>query len=214
MTAGEPFRCPQCGTACLTLGSADYCPACLLRAALSDEGEPCPYQVLAPMAEDARGVTYLAQPLGPPNAYLALKVFGLCDDVGGVIARYRRWRPALERLRHPSIGRLVDVGATADGRLYVATDYIPGRLLTTPGVGTAMGAEGRAAIASQLTEALGAAHAAGLVHLKLDASKIRVSAAPEPRATMIGLGLALVVEGADGDPDVDRRALAGILAAL
>jgi eukaryotic-like serine/threonine-protein kinase len=182
--------------------------------ALSDDGEPCPYQVLAPMAEDVRGVTYLAQPVISSRGYLALKVYGLCDDVDGAITRYRRWRPTLERLCHPSIGRVVDVGAAPDGSLYVATEYIPGRLLTMLGVGTAIGADGRAAIASQLTEAIGAAHAAGLVHLKLDASKVKVSAAPAPRATILGLGVALVVDGADGDPDVDRRALAGILANL
>ena len=215
MTAGESFRCPKCGVARQTLGSADYCPACLLASALvSDEGESCPYQVLAPMAEDARGVTYLAQPLVSPRAHVALKVYARCDDVDGAIARYRRWRPALERLRHSSIGRVLQAGAAPDGCLYVATEYIPGRLLATPGVAAAIGADGRAAIARQLTEALGAAHAAGLVHLKLDPSKIKVSAAPAPRATILGLGVALVVDGADGDRDLDRRALAAILADL
>jgi hypothetical protein len=119
--AVESPRCPKCGAARPTLGSADYCPACLLTAALSNDDEPCPYQVIAPMAEDARGVIYLAQPIARPRGYVALKVHGPRDDVDAVLARYRRWRPAVERLGHPSIGRLLDIGTTADGCLYVAT---------------------------------------------------------------------------------------------
>jgi len=212
--AGESFRCPKCGVARQTLGSAEYCPACLLASALSDEGDPCPYQVLAPMAEDGRGVTYLAQSLVSQRTYLALKVYDQCDDVDAAIARYRRWRPTLEQLRHSAIGRLIDVGATPDDCLYVATEYVPGRLLTAPGVVATLGADGRAAIAGQLTEALAAAHAARLVHLKLEASKIKISAAPAPRATILGFGIAPVVDGASGESDLDRRALAAILAAL
>jgi len=214
MTAGESFRCPQCGALRLTLGQGDYCAACLLTAALSLEGEACPYQVLAPMGEDGRGVTYLAQPLAAPRAHVALKVYGMCPDVDGAIARYRRWRPALEQVRHPSIARLVDAGAALDGCLFTATEYIPGRLLTGPPVAAAIGPDARAAIASQLTEALEAAHAAGVLHLNLSASKVKIAAAPAPRATILGLGVALVVDGAQGEPDLDRRALAGILAGL
>jgi eukaryotic-like serine/threonine-protein kinase len=185
-----------------------------LTAALSNDDEPCPYQVIAPMAEDARGVIYLAQPIARPRGYVALKVHGPRDDVDAVLARYRRWRPAVERLGHPSIGRLLDIGTTADGCLYVATEYIPGRLLTAHGIAAAMGADGKSAIARQLSTALDEAHAAGLVHLRLDPSKIKVSLAPAPHATILGLGTALIVDGAGGDPELDRRALADILERL
>jgi hypothetical protein len=69
----------------------------------------------------------------------------------------------------------------------------------------------RKELARQLTAALDDAHAAGVVHLKLDTSKVKISTASSPHATILGLGSGLVVDGLEGSPDVDRLALTRIL---
>lgn len=215
MMITEPSRCPRCGTVqAAHTAPLDLCPACLLTAALSMDDDPCPYQVLAPIGEDARGVTYLAQALTGARGYVALKIHGPRDDADAVLARYRRWKPILTRIEHPAVGKLLDVGLTAEGRLFVASEYVAGWLLTAAGARASIGVDGRAEIARQLTGAIDAAHAAGVVHLKLDPSKVKISTANGLRATILSLGSSLIVDGADGQPDVDRLALARIIREL
>jgi hypothetical protein len=62
-------------------------------------------------------------------------------------------------------------------------------------------------MAHQLIGAIGAAHAAGVVHLKLDASKVKISTANGPHATILGLGSSLIVDGAEARPEPDLLAL-------
>jgi len=51
-------------------------------------------------------------------------------------------------------------------------------------------------------------------YLKLDTSKVKISTANGPHATILGLGSNLIVDGANGRPDVDRLALARIIREL
>jgi serine/threonine-protein kinase len=195
----------------------DLCPACLLGAALSMADEPCPYQVLAPIGEGTSGVTYLAQAPSGAGGYVALKILKPRDDVDAVLSRYHHWKPALARIQHPSLGKLLAVGLTADGVLYLASEYVTGWPLTALGSHAALGKDERVEIARQLTAAIDAAHAAGVAHLKLDSSKVKISTATGPRAMILGLGSAVIVDGARGDNDrrdIDRLALASIVREL
>jgi serine/threonine protein kinase len=207
-TVGDPSRCPRCGTLRATRAtSLDLCPGCLLTTALSMDDEPCPFQVMVPMSEGARGVTYLAQALRGARGYVALKVHGPRDDTEAILSRYRIWKPALARVRHPSVGELLDVGLTAEGRLYVASEYVAGWPLTAFGSRPSAGIGERARMAHQLIGAMSAAHAAGVAHLKLDASRVKISTASGPHATILGLGSSLIVDGAESRPEPDLLAL-------
>jgi serine/threonine protein kinase len=186
----------------------------LLATALSTDEEPCPYEVLAPIGEGASGVTYLAQALTGLGGYVALKILGPRDDVDAVLSRYLQWKTRLTRTIHPSVGKLRDVGLTAEGLLYVASEYVAGWPLTALGSHASMGKDERSEIAGQLTAAVDAIHAAGAVHLKLDASRIKISTANGPRATILGLGSSLIIEGAAAHPEIDRLALAAIILQL
>lgn len=215
MMVSESPRCPHCGTVQTThAGALDLCPACLLTAALSTDGDPCPYQILAPIGEDARGVTYLAQPLIEAHRYVALKIHGPRDDADAVLARYRRWKPILDGIEHPAIGKLLDVGMTAEGRLFVASEYVDGWPLAIVTGRASIGSDQRTEIARQLSDTLSAAHAAGVVHLKLDSAKIKVSTACGLHAAILGFGSGLIVDSLAGPPEVDRLALEIILREL
>lgn len=215
MTVTDPSRCPRCGTPRTTRAAGlDLCAACLFATALSTDDDPCPYQVMAPVGEDTHGVTYLAQALTGTRGYVALKVHGPRHDAEAVLSRYRQWKPALARVRHPSVARLLDVGLTADGRLYVASEYVAGWPLTALRSHAPVGIDERAELARQLTGAIDAVHGAGVVHLKLATSNVKVSMANGPHATILGLGSSLIVDGADGPPDVDRLALTAVIREL
>jgi serine/threonine protein kinase len=202
MTATDSFRCPRCGTPRAT--ALDLCPTCLIATALAVEEDPCPYQVMSPIAQDGRGVTYLALALTGARGYVALKVHGRRDDTEVVLSRYHEWKPALARLRHPSVSKLLDVGLTAEGLLYVATEYVGGWPLTTIGSHPSVGVAERALLVRQLIGAVDAAHALGVVHLKLDVSKVKISTANGPHAMILGFGSSLILDGAEAHrlPDV------------
>lgn len=172
------------------------------------DDEPCPYQIVAPMAEDERGTTYLAEALAGSRGYVVLKVLGPRDDADAMLSRYRRWRPALERVHHPHVAPLLDVGLTAEGALYVATAYAPGWPLSALASRPPLGMDVRQEIARQLSAGLDAAHEAGVAHLALDSTKVKVSTSNGPHATILGIGSRLVLDGASGDPELDRLALA------
>lgn len=212
------MQCSQCGTRRVAPTTAlDLCPRCLLATALAMEDEPCPYQVLAPIGEGSNGVTYLAQAVSGMGGYVALKILKPRDDVDAVLSRYRYWQAVLARITHPSVNRLLDVGLTAGGRLYVASEYVAGWPLDSLGSHAAIGSAERLELARQLTGAIDVAHQFGVVHLDLDASKVKVSMAAGLQASILGLGSRMIVDGVAGvasRPDLDRLALGRIVRLL
>ena len=211
MTAPRATTCGQCGrplmsdaaTAVLALG---LCAACLFATAASMDDEVCPYQVLAPIEQDAHGITYLAERYANSvRGYVALTVVA-GGDGEAILSRFHELRPALARLQHPGAGKVLDAGST-DGSVYVASEYIAGTTLAEMTSRPSLERAQRAAIASQMTEIVGAAHAAGVVHLDLDRSKVRVSTAGGLRASITGFGLSVIVAGRAGSPDTDLVAL-------
>lgn len=178
------------------------------------DDEPCPYRIVAPMDEDARGVTYLAEARTGVRGHVVLKLLGPRDDADAIVSRYRQWKPAIERVRHPSVAPLLDVGLTADGATYVATAYVGGWPLSALASKPPLGPGAHQAIARQLSAAMEAAHEAGVVHLTLDSTKVKISTTNGPHATILGLGSALILDGADWDSDADRLALTRLRLAL
>src|SRR5260370_23735121 len=152
--------CPQCGTSLPTAGSSalDLCPACLLAAALSTAGAPCPYQIVGPIAESARGTTYLAQPSGRARGFVALKIFAPRDDVDDILARYERWKPALAKVRHSNVARVLDAGRTDEGLLYVASPFVAGWPLSSINGRPALGHDVRHEIPRQSATTVAADH--------------------------------------------------------
>ena len=129
------------------------------------------------------------------------------DDVDEVLARYDRWKAPLARVAHGGVARLLDVGLTDEGLVYAASQFVAGWPLATIDDRPSIGPDARVEIARQLSATVGAIHAAGVAHLALTASNVRVSATSGVQATILGLGIRLIIDGADASPDADRRAL-------
>jgi hypothetical protein len=198
------------------------CPACLLDVALGlsdapdagelDADESLPYEIVTILAQDADAVTYLARGFVSP-AHLALKIVAV-PDAAAVLARMQAWKSRLERVHHPGLSRFVDGGPAAAGRVYLATEYVAGSSLDYLLQHRPPAAADRGAIARQLAEALDAAHAQGLAHMRLDATRIKVAASGGVRATILGLGMSLILEGTQPEPDCDAAALADVCRVL
>ena len=209
------MHCPQCGADLPATGSSplDLCPRCLLSSALSAGPDSCPYHIVAPIAESRTGTTYLAQPVHG-RGVVALKIFRERDDVEEVLARYAQLKPAFARVSHPGVARLLDVGLTDEGLLYLAAHFVPGWQLGAIDDHKSVGHDRRVEIARQLTSALAAIHEAGLAHLAVDASNVRVSTAGGIRAALLGFGARMIVDGAEPSRASDRSALARVLGGI
>lgn len=212
------LRCPRCGAPAAPPGrTGSLCPGCLLASLLGggdDEGPldadeawlDIPYDIVTVMARDDDSATYLARPLGIAD-HVVLTILGPREDAPAIAGRARAWQPRLSQLRNPHIARLLDAGPAADGCVYLAADYIAGPTLAAPACREALTAAARRAVVDQLTFALDALHARGLAHLKLDASRVKISDRDGVHAALIGVGTGLIVDGLACEPARDLDAL-------
>jgi serine/threonine-protein kinase len=168
-----------------------------------------PYQIVTLMARDAQGVTYLARPVGAAG-HVALKIVGPRDDASATLDRARFWTTRLAQVRHPHVARLLEAGPAAEACVYIAAEYIAGPALALPACRERLTRADRVAVLAQLAGALETLGAAGLAHLKLDASHVKIAAKEGVHATLVGLGTGLIVDGLSPQPQRDVEALAAL----
>ena len=90
-----------------------------------------PYRVLGILGKGGMGVVYRAEQAEPVRREVALKVIKLGMDTEQVVARFAAERQALALMDHPHIARVLEAGATPDGRPYFAMEYVPGIAITS-----------------------------------------------------------------------------------
>jgi serine/threonine protein kinase len=100
------------------------------------------------------------------------------------VERLQREARALERLSHPRIVQLLDVGVTESGAPYLVMELLRGKTVwdlvqgdageNPDGVGMALAPDRAANITLQIAEALAAAHQAGVAHRDLSARNVMV----------------------------------------
>src|SRR6185437_16065845 len=74
------------------------------------------YKLLQQIGEGGCGVVYMAEQEEPVRRRVALKVIKLGMDTKSVIARFEAERQALAMMDHPNIAKVLDAGATDNGR--------------------------------------------------------------------------------------------------
>lgn len=86
-----------------------------------------PYRIVREIGRGGMGVVYLAERADQEfQKRVALKVVKRGMDTDEVLRRFRHERQILASLEHPNIARLLDGGATADGRPCLVMEYIEG----------------------------------------------------------------------------------------
>jgi serine/threonine-protein kinase len=123
---------------------------------------------------------------------LALKVLkeGYAEDAG-FVARFRREAVSAASLNHPYVVQVYDQGRAENGRLYIAMEYVPGGNLEDLILGRgALDPAEAARLASQVAEALGAAHERGIVHRDVKPQNVLLGEAREAKVTDFGIALA------------------------
>jgi serine/threonine protein kinase len=95
-------------------------------------------------------------------------------------------------LSHPSIATVFETGED-QGRLFIASEYVPGQTLRAAIGGHAINARRALAFAAQIADALAEAHFAGIVHGDLKPDNVIVT--PKGNAKVLDLGLAVWTAG-------------------
>jgi transcriptional regulator with GAF, ATPase, and Fis domain len=155
------------------------------------------YQFIEPLGEGGTGSVHRARDLAD-NRIVALKVLGLPADQSTARFLARSEFRILASQSHPGIVRVLDHGATDDGRCYLSMELLQGPDLKSFAAGEASRPGGLEASSSfarvvrQVLEALEHIHRRGLLHLDLKPANILVTrdADGEPLAKLIDFGLA------------------------
>jgi len=108
-------------------------------------------------------------------------------------ARLLREARAAAALNHPNVLTVYDVGE-ADGHVYIATEYLPGRPLSEVIGGAGLPVAEALRLALQIAAGLAHAHARGIIHRDIKPSNVLVTAAGD--AKLLDFGLA--TEAASG----------------
>src|SRR6266852_9168531 len=139
-----------------------------------------PYEILSPIGAGGMGEVWKARDtrLGRIVAIKRLK--------GRHTARFEQEARAIAALNHPHICQIYDVGPD-----YLVLEYVEGKPLSGP-----MAAEDAVKAALQITGALEAAHAKGILHRDLKPGNILMTPAG---AKLLDFGLAKLTAHADAD---------------
>src|SRR6266487_3066814 len=218
--------CSICGGA---LNAKGNCTACLLRTALDRsvvEGEALTSLVfgdfevarredgsLWELGRGAFGVTYLAVD-NVLRRKVALKVIDVPAAAHGpqaVRERFLREARAAAALRHPNVAAIYQFGASSNGsRCFYAMELVEGETLETRvrrdgPLGVKLVLE----IAIQVTRALVAAAAQGLIHRDLKPANIMLAGPAEVEVKVIDFGLAKAIADAESEMDLTHGEFVG-----
>jgi serine/threonine protein kinase len=150
-----------------------------------------PYRILERIGEGGMGVVYLAEQTEPVRRRVALKVIKLGMDTKQVVARFEAERQALAMMDHPNIARVLDAGATPDGRPYFVMECVQGIPITDYCDLHNLKMPERLELFTQICEAVQHAHQKGVIHRDLKPSNVLVEVMDDhPVPKVIDFGVA------------------------
>jgi len=214
----ETPRCTQCGAELGPEAALDgQCLQCLLLLGIDDTDEEAsaegkssekrlgkpgaptlrtpervgPYRILERIGEGGMGVVYLAEQQEPIRRRVALKLIKLGMDTEQVIARFESERQALALMSHPNVAKVLDAGATAEGRPFFVMEYVAGIPITDYCDRYHLSLRERLELFLQACEAIQHAHQKGLIHRDIKPSNVLVTTEEDrPVVKVIDFGVA------------------------
>jgi len=149
------------------------------------------YSIIEKLGEGGMGAVYKARDQRL-DRFVALKILP-ADKMSDPERRLRFTQEAksASALNHPNIVTIYDIGE-ADGVHFIAMEYVAGQTLDGLIGPKGLPLKDTLALAVQISDGLGKAHAAGIVHRDLKPSNIMVT--PDGLAKILDFGLAKLAE--------------------
>ena len=153
------------------------------------------YKLLQEIGEGGFGIVYMAQQSQPVKRKVALKIIKPGMDTCEVIARFEAERQALALMNHPNIAKVIDAGATDDGRPYFVMELVKGVPITEFCNENRMTTRERLRLFVSVCKAVQHAHQKGIIHRDLKPSNVLVTIHDdEPVAKVIDFGIAKAID--------------------
>ncbi len=157
-----------------------------------------PYQVLEEIGHGGMGTVYRA--VRADDQYqkqVAIKVVrsGLGDRLA--IQRFKAERQILANLDHANIARLLDGGATEDGRPYVVMEYIEGLPIDEYADSRSLNLRARLKLFRTVCSAVAFAHQRLVIHRDIKPANILVTESGDPK--LLDFGIAKILDDQQGE---------------
>lgn len=158
------------------------------------------YRILEKLGEGGMGAVYEAEQIALARRVALKVVHPRFAGDGEIRSRFTREATASGQLDgHPHVATALDFGTLEDGSLYLVMQLVKGPSLRDVVDHAPLKWERAVTLASQVADALSAAHAKGIVHRDLKPDNVALVRREDGReiAKVLDFGIARMVEGAD-----------------
>jgi serine/threonine protein kinase len=162
-----------------------------------------PYRLVEVLGAGGMGIVYRAEQHEPVRRDVALKLVRAGMDSRRVVDRFDAERQALAMMDHTNVARVLDAGATADGRPYFVMELVRGVPITQYCDGRRLPVAPRLDLFIDVCAAVQHAHQKGIVHRDLKPSNVLVTTedgAAVPK--VIDFGVAKAIGDGEGSADL------------
>jgi serine/threonine protein kinase/WD40 repeat protein len=151
------------------------------------------FRIERELGRGAAGIVYLAHDTKLNRSVAIKSLPAELIENPKVRTRFAREARVLASLNHPNIATIHEVLEEAEGVGYLVLEYVPGQTLAERIAKSKLKLPEALTIASQIAEAVSAAHEHGVIHRDLKPGNIKIT--PEGKVKVLDFGLAKAVGG-------------------
>ena len=133
------------------------------------------YKLIEEIGEGGMGSVWMAQQTEPVKRFVAVKLIKAGMDSKAVLARFEAERQALALMDHPNIAKVLDAGATLDGRPFFVMELVKGTPITKFCDERKLTPRQRLELFVPVCQAIQHAHQKGVIHRDIKPNNVLVA---------------------------------------